>query len=103
MGIENGLTQFVRKPTRNVNHQSSNILDLIFSNDPNTIQSVKHMAPLGKGDHDVLLAYTSISKTPLPKTNTPKWKFSSTDFDKMREEAANVDYTLFEVKLLFIL
>ena len=50
------LTQHTEEPT----HIAGNLIDLVFSDRPNNINSVEVVAPLGNSDHNMLLVeYTS--------------------------------------------
>ena len=49
--------QNVCEPTRHRDGQTSNLLDLILANDENVIDSVIHIPPIGKSDHDVLINF----------------------------------------------
>ena len=58
------LNQMITQPTRNIDGQKCNILDLLFTNDDSIINDIIHMAPLGSSDHDILLISLN-----LPKVN----------------------------------
>ena len=49
-----GLSQFVNEPTRLNNSSLGNILDLIFSSDPYSINIENYSAPIGSSDHCVI-------------------------------------------------
>jgi len=51
------LYQHVTCPTRARPNQTSNILDLVFTNEEGMLSKVEIMAPLGKSDHAVLSFY----------------------------------------------
>ena len=48
------MTQLVKDPTRISESSSSNILDLIFCNDPMSIQITNHLPPLSTSDHNIV-------------------------------------------------
>ena len=47
--------QNVTNTTRNKIGQNPSLLDLIFTNDENLVSEIKHNAPLGKSDHDIIV------------------------------------------------
>ena len=56
-------TQHVDKPTRGRIGETSNILDLVITADPERIDEVQYLSPLGKSDHSVLLFDYTINFT----------------------------------------
>ena len=64
-------TQMILKPTRHRLNQSSNILDLVITNDDNWVSNIEFLPPLGKSDHNVLLLTLSVA----PTENITKNKF----------------------------
>lgn len=59
--LHSGFIQLVKKPTRFRNQDEPSLLDLILSSDENLISSVEHLTPIGKSDHDVLVATMQLS------------------------------------------
>jgi len=49
------LTQHITSPTRYRFGQHPSTLDVIFTMDPNTINKLTHLAPLGQGDYESLV------------------------------------------------
>ena len=49
------LVQHVTNCTRHREGQQPFLLDLVFTSDPNVIDEVIHLSPLGSSDHDCLL------------------------------------------------
>ena len=49
------LTQHVLLPTRHQANQQSSLLDLVITNDPNFIDNIRHIPPLGSSDHECLV------------------------------------------------
>ena len=48
------LHQHVSEPTHHRATQTANILDLIFSNEPDMIENLQNLVPIGKSHHSVL-------------------------------------------------
>jgi hypothetical protein len=48
------LQQLVTNPTRHRINQTSNLLDLVLTNNENIVNEITHLPPLGKSDHDIL-------------------------------------------------
>ena len=55
--LDSYLTQHVLYPTRHIPGQRSSILDLVFTSNPNSIESMQHLSPLGSSDHECLLQF----------------------------------------------
>ena len=49
------LHQNITQTTRNKHAQTPSLIDLILTNDNHMVNDIKHIAPLGKSDHDVIL------------------------------------------------
>ena len=86
------LQQMITQPTRNINNQKCNILDLLFTSDDTLIESIEHIAPIGKSDHDVLLIYINLPKT-IPAQAEPRSNFYKTDFKGLKTYLSNTDWS----------
>ena len=64
------LKQNVTKTTRNKFGQTSNLLDLILTNDKYLVNDVLHMAPLGKSDRDVIAFNMNLSIRKISRPDT---------------------------------
>jgi len=104
--INNGFTQMVNKPTR-----KGNILDLVFTNEPNTVFDITIDSPFGNSDHhrvNFTLAFEQVvSKAPTTTeygsettTGIKRYQWSNADFDGMSDYLSNYDWTnLFSTNL----
>ena len=54
-GRHNTNNQNITQTTRNKHAQTPSLIDLILTNDNHMVNDIKHIAPLGKSDHDVIL------------------------------------------------
>lgn len=82
--------QHVENPTRRRGQDNPSLLDLVLTNEALQISELKHLSPLGKSDHDVLVfqfhAYLDFSK---PKK---RYLFKKSDYKKMRKDLDNVKW-----------
>ena len=87
------LQQIVTKPTRHRAGQSSNILDLVFTNDESIIVNLEHVAPLGKSDHDVLLISLNTRKPKVCDINDEKkYNFFKANINGLKHDISSVDW-----------
>ena len=78
---ENFLLQHVLQPTRCRGTQSSNVLDLVITND-DFISSIDYLSPLGKSDHCNL--YITCNLSVLPNlSNTTKLNYNKGDYNSI--------------------
>jgi len=84
---EKFLEQLVEFPT----HVKGNTLDLVLTNSPNLVDSIKSVGRLGKSDHDMLLIQLN-GGCPHPPNNIPKPNWNKADWQGMREEVSNIDW-----------
>ena len=49
------LTQHVILPKHHQANQQSSLLNLVITNDPNFIDNIRHISPLGSSDHECLV------------------------------------------------
>ena len=87
------LFQHITKPTRHREGQSSNCLDLIFTNEEEMIQHIEITDPLGISDHCILLfdllthVYTERNSLELKR-----FIYDKADFYGMAQELSKVDW-----------
>ena len=78
------LYQHVEHPTRRRGDDEPSLLDLLLTNESMQVSNLKHKAPLGKSDHDVMIfnyhCYLNYAK---PKE---KFLFDKGDFNSMRSK-----------------
>ena len=81
------LTQHTEEPT----HIAGNLIDLVFSDRPNNINSVEVVAPLGNSDHNMLLVeYTSKIINEEEAKMIPNWH--KLNIEKIQEGFMGVDW-----------
>ena len=72
-------------------HQAGNILDLVFSNVPNLIQSLKEAGKLGNSDHTALEVVIQADNTiKIPKHTV--WNFAKAQFQEMKYELYSIPW-----------
>ena len=92
--LENFLTQHVLEPTRTRENQTSNILDLVLSKDPELVVSLEVLPPIGKSDHVVLKICTNIELTTPDPVNRETLRLDAGDYNKMRQNLNNINWPL---------
>lgn len=80
------LTQHVNKSTRHRHNQTSNCLDLIFTNDENSVQKLLYNDPLGSSDHLTLeLQYiVEIEESHNYGDKSERFSYDYGDYAKLR-------------------
>ena len=93
---KHGLEQFITEPTR-----SSNVLDLVFSNDANCILNVDICDPFSTSDHNTVLfdiVYRDVILTSHSSSQSFLPNFYKADWASIKQYLTNVDfYSLFNV------
>ena len=88
------LQQHVTQPIRYRAGQTSNCLDLIFTNEEEMIQQVQISDPLGLSDHCILvfdlITHYSFNET-MPNSQK-KFIFDKGDFDSMKQELSQINW-----------
>lgn len=83
-----GLTQHVQQPTR-----GDNVLDLVMSDFPGTV-AVKVQAPLGRSDHNVVLAeFQNMNPRFEPKASRTVWRYNHADWPRLRAFYRKADWS----------
>ena len=87
------LVQHVSHTTRNRPGNTPSVLDLVFTNEEHMIDSVVHVAPLGKSDHDGLV-FSFITGTPMDRNEITKKKLSYVkgDYKEMSKKFSEVNW-----------
>ena len=87
------LQQHVTQPTRYRAGQTSNCLDLIFTNEEEMIQQVQISDPLRLSDHCTLVfdLITHYSFTKTMPNSQKKFIFDKVDFDSMKQELSQIN------------
>lgn len=86
------LFQFVEGPTRFKNNQHPSRLDLVFSNKPDSINSIFLDSPIGKGDHATLRFHISCHKT-SNQSKTKSYNFFKGDYESIKLNISNIDWS----------
>jgi len=87
------LTQLIDEPTRHRFCQNSNILDLVICNDDDCIDSIEHLAPLGRSDHDVIRITLNLSVR--DETNKLKrFDYHKGDYEGCKKEISSIDWNV---------
>ena len=87
------LFQHITKPTRHREGQSSNCLDLIFTNEEEMIQHIEIKDPLGISDHCILLFdLLTHFYTERKSLELKRFIYDKADFYGMAQELSKVDW-----------
>ena len=78
------LTQHVMDPTHYRCEQTPNVLDLIFSNEEDMVNDIKHEAPLGKSHHQVLKFVFTCYTAKQDTAKSERFSFLKGDYDRLR-------------------
>ncbi|KAK2723650.1 hypothetical protein QYM36_002110 [Artemia franciscana] len=81
------LTQLIDQPTRYRDGQNPTTLDLVFTNNLDTVISIKYLPAIGSSDHNYVMFSVLVSTRPSNLT-----KRSYTDYDKIREHLSEIDW-----------
>ena len=79
------MSQLVTEPTRMREGQTSNVLDLIITDQEDMIESLVSSSPIGKSDHLVLEFKVLVSNMSCKTTNLEHYAFFNGDFEGMRK------------------
>lgn len=86
------LFQHVKRPTRYRLGETSNILDLVFSNEEGMVRNMEYLPGLGKSDH-VTLRFTLKCSSVSTEQGKPKLNFYRANFTLLRQMLCNTDWT----------
>ena len=92
------LFQQVHDPTRRRANQQPTLDDWVLVNDETLISDIKHNAPLGNSDHDVLAFELNISNDPKPEQRKYAFNLKKGNYEKLREHIRLTDWTEMEGK-----
>ena len=88
---DNFLYQHVKEATRMRENQRDSLIDLVFSNEENMIENIKHLPPLGKSDHLILqfdlVTYVDRFTQPIEKLN-----FFKGNYGEIRKNLNNINW-----------
>jgi len=90
------LIQHVTFPTRYRSNQLPSLLDLILSDDENTVSSVTSLPPLGKSDH-IVIEFVYWCYCTIESRSVSKYLYNRGDYTSLTRELLNTDWeVLFE-------
>ena len=82
---ESFLLQHVFKPTHIRHQQNPTTIDLVFTSEENMVTSVKHLSPIGKSHHQLLLFNIS-THTDTKSQQTQKYLFSRGNYVNIKND-----------------
>jgi len=75
-------------------NQQPSLLDLIFTLDPNLVDEVVHLSPLGSSDHDCLLRkFKCCSELPPPKNSVAMYNYRKGDYEAMNNYLGSINWS----------
>ena len=78
------LHQHVTKVTRDREHQTSTLDDLILTTDPDLVSDIEHLGHLGASDHQCLQFQVNFLHTKTKATKTKRLLYHKADFPKLK-------------------
>ena len=90
------LIQHVTKPTRIVEGQTHNILDLVLSKAEDDILNIDYCGHIGKSDHLLLKVTTNILKDVNTQTNSFKYDFKRTNYFTFKQFLKDIDWSVLD-------
>ena len=88
---DNFLSQHVQEPTRVRGNDTPNLLDLVFTNERNMIDSIEYQSPLGKSDHSVL-SFKFKCYTVIKNYKKTKLYYNKADYNNIKRELKDNDW-----------
>jgi len=90
------LIQHVTFPKRFRNNQVPSLLDLVLTDDENTVSTVTSLPPLGKSDH-IVIEFDYLSYCTIECHNVSKYLYSRRDYTSITRHLLNINWkVLFE-------
>ncbi|KAK2711694.1 hypothetical protein QYM36_012712, partial [Artemia franciscana] len=86
------LNQLIDQQTHYGDGQNTNKLDLVFTNNHDTVTSLKYLPAIGSSDHNCVMFSMLVSTRPSNMI-----KRSYTDYDEIREHLSEIDWQLLTV------
>ena len=83
--------QHVSNPTRERGTTNTNLLDLILSNEEDSIGEIEYLSPLGKSDHCVI-TFNILCKVITNKYTKKRKLFNKANYEEMRKEFSDIDW-----------
>ena len=84
--------QHVTDFTRFRENQTPSCLDCILTDDPDVLEELTYLEPIGKSDHVCIAWHLCFSNRPA--TNEPKFNYWKADYPAIREKLSNIDWRL---------
>ena len=80
------LYQAVLEPTRIRVNQEPSLLDLVITNEENSVYNIRNEDPVGKSDHCVILFDYKCYPSKSDEVKSIKYNYSKADFENLRKE-----------------
>ena len=95
---DNFLTQHIKEHTRVRGEDEPSRLDLTFTKDPNDVQNLKYLCPIGKSDHLVIEMEFLVccSSDYKEEHKEHRYNYSKADFESLRQHFERVDWRVIE-------
>ena len=94
---DNYLNQCINEPTHHKPNTTPSLIDLILCNDPDFVNDVQLLPPLGKSHHSVVYFNLPIQNSIKVEKPTVKFQINKGDYNEMRKYVDQVDWdTSFE-------
>ena len=90
---DNFLLQKVSNPTRRRGDDLPSLIDLILVNDEDSVDEVRHLPPLGAGDHDALIFEYRLPINQPVLSSREVYDFRRADFGSLRQDFPQVNWS----------
>ena len=95
------LIQHVQEPTRHQPDQQPSVLDLIITQDPDSIMNLTHLPPLGCSDHECLLWQLFCNSRQRSFVHTNSYNYYQGDYDSLNNYLKEIDwFTKFNIMVM---
>ena len=84
----------MQNPTRSRGDHQPSLLDLVFTSNPDAIDNINHLAPLGCSDHDLLLWNYLCLYQPVPQTSVYSWNYSRGNYEEFNDYFHQLDWSV---------
>ena len=89
--LDNYLFQLINKPTRWRGSDNPNILDLVITNDEQSISNIEYQSPLGKSDH-CIITFDIDCNVLIKSKQKEKRCYHKANYSKMKEEIQDLNW-----------
>ena len=91
---DNYFSQMVNKPTRWRGNDNLNILDLIITNNFESVENIEYQSPLGKSDHCVI-TFDYVCQTSIKSGDKTRKCYKKANFEQIKKELNDIDWPLY--------